>query len=326
MIAVAPPSDPWYRLANGARRAVMRGAAVLPSTPRALLAGFVLGDTRAIPDDVVVAFRAAGLEPSARGVGRQRRVRARRWWSRCSAGSPRWVRLGRRSAVLVGVRGDDPLGALGRAGGGDGGPGHAGARDSVAPPAAPRVLVLGASGPARRSIRSCSTRSGSCCRAALRGHRRGSGAESRRGCPARRWLREALGVTTAAQIGVSRRCCWPRSGSSHSSPSRRTCSAAPFVGPLTIWGLVASTVGGSSAAGVARGWSCRPSRCCAGHRDRRPYRRRVRRSRSTAALPASRSRSVVGAGRGPPRPHSAAGRLAARGRHLRREGQRSDPA
>ncbi|MEP6626035.1 MAG: ComEC/Rec2 family competence protein, partial [Acidimicrobiia bacterium] len=59
--AVGRPSSPWYAAANLARRAVLRGSTTLPSTPRALLTGFLLGDTRAIPDDLVVAFRDAGL-------------------------------------------------------------------------------------------------------------------------------------------------------------------------------------------------------------------------------------------------------------------------
>ena len=49
------------RVANGLRDVVLRGTAPLPPTPRALLAGFLLGDTRAVPDDVVAAYRDSGL-------------------------------------------------------------------------------------------------------------------------------------------------------------------------------------------------------------------------------------------------------------------------
>ena len=59
--AVAEPDRPWFVVANAARGVVMRGADTLPATPRALLAGFVLGDTRAIPSDLVDDFRASGL-------------------------------------------------------------------------------------------------------------------------------------------------------------------------------------------------------------------------------------------------------------------------
>ena len=61
MEAVAGPDRPWFVVANAARDAVLRGAGTLPATPRALLAGFLLGDTRAIPDDLVDDFRDAGL-------------------------------------------------------------------------------------------------------------------------------------------------------------------------------------------------------------------------------------------------------------------------
>jgi competence protein ComEC len=49
------------RLANGVRRTIMRGAEVLPDQPRALFAGFVLGDQRAESDDTKDDFRRSGL-------------------------------------------------------------------------------------------------------------------------------------------------------------------------------------------------------------------------------------------------------------------------
>jgi competence protein ComEC len=49
------------RVANRLRDVVLRGTAPLPPTTRALLAGFLLGDTRAVPDDVVAAYRGSGL-------------------------------------------------------------------------------------------------------------------------------------------------------------------------------------------------------------------------------------------------------------------------
>jgi competence protein ComEC len=55
------PARGALRLANGLRDVVLRGTAPLPPTPRALLAGFLLGDTRAVPDDVVLAYRNSGL-------------------------------------------------------------------------------------------------------------------------------------------------------------------------------------------------------------------------------------------------------------------------
>jgi len=48
-------------VANLLRDVVLRGTTPLPPTPRALLAGFLLGDTRAVPDDTVAAYRDSGL-------------------------------------------------------------------------------------------------------------------------------------------------------------------------------------------------------------------------------------------------------------------------
>ena len=40
---------------------MLRGTAPLRPTTRALLAGFLLGDTRAVPADVIAAYRGSGL-------------------------------------------------------------------------------------------------------------------------------------------------------------------------------------------------------------------------------------------------------------------------
>ena len=49
------------RLANRLRDVVLRGTSPLPPATRALLAGFLLGDTRGVPDDLVAAYRGSGL-------------------------------------------------------------------------------------------------------------------------------------------------------------------------------------------------------------------------------------------------------------------------
>jgi competence protein ComEC len=49
------------RAANIARAMVLAGSERLAPADRALLAGFLLGDTRGVPDDVTERFRAAGL-------------------------------------------------------------------------------------------------------------------------------------------------------------------------------------------------------------------------------------------------------------------------
>ena len=60
LLALAPARGA-LGAADDARAVVLRGGASLPASSRALLAGFLLGDTRGIPDDVVLAYRNAGL-------------------------------------------------------------------------------------------------------------------------------------------------------------------------------------------------------------------------------------------------------------------------
>jgi len=55
------PAVGVFRVANDLRALVLRGTAPLPPTPRALLAGFLLGDTRSVPDPVVADYRQSGL-------------------------------------------------------------------------------------------------------------------------------------------------------------------------------------------------------------------------------------------------------------------------
>lgn len=52
---------PWVRLANGVRATLESSAAALPERQRGLFLGFVLGDDRAQPLDVIDDFRGAGL-------------------------------------------------------------------------------------------------------------------------------------------------------------------------------------------------------------------------------------------------------------------------
>jgi competence protein ComEC len=50
-----------FAVAGRLRDVVVRGTRALSPTPRALLSGFLLGDTRAVPDDLARAYRGAGL-------------------------------------------------------------------------------------------------------------------------------------------------------------------------------------------------------------------------------------------------------------------------
>lgn len=59
--AFVPADGAPAQAANAVRDAILRGTEPLEPTPRALLAGFLLGDTRAIPGDIIDEYRASGL-------------------------------------------------------------------------------------------------------------------------------------------------------------------------------------------------------------------------------------------------------------------------
>jgi competence protein ComEC len=61
LVDAAPATGALVAAANAARGLVLRGTDVLRPTERALVAGFLLGDTRDLPDDVLAQFRASGL-------------------------------------------------------------------------------------------------------------------------------------------------------------------------------------------------------------------------------------------------------------------------
>ena len=61
LLAFEPAGSPLHRSANALRGRVLAGGRYLPATERALVAGFLLGDTRALPRDTEEQFRAAGL-------------------------------------------------------------------------------------------------------------------------------------------------------------------------------------------------------------------------------------------------------------------------
>jgi competence protein ComEC len=53
--------DGLFAVADGLRHVVLRGTRSLAPVQRGLVAGFLLGDTRAIPDDIAANYRDAGL-------------------------------------------------------------------------------------------------------------------------------------------------------------------------------------------------------------------------------------------------------------------------
>jgi competence protein ComEC len=60
LVALREPTG-LLALADRLRNEVISGTRALPPTPRALVAGFLLGDTRGIPSDVTAAYRNSGL-------------------------------------------------------------------------------------------------------------------------------------------------------------------------------------------------------------------------------------------------------------------------
>ena len=320
VLALASPADPWLRLANGARRAVLRGATVLPATPRALLAGFVLGDTRAIPADLVADFRNAGLShllavsganvafalaivaPLLRRLPRGARLAVGVGVLVLFGAMTRWEPSVARAVVMAG------LVLLARA---------------LGRPAAPsRVLVIAASTllvvdpfllHSIGFLLSC----GACAGIVV-----AAGPIVRR-LPGPEPLREALAVTAAAQIGVAP-VLLLTFGSLPLVALPANLLAAPFVGPLTIWGLVASAAGGVLGR-AASAWLELPTLAMlqgitivAHQAARVPL--------AIGAGPSSGLAVLAAAVVGRRAWRRTTGRLDRRGRRLRGEGERSDPA
>jgi competence protein ComEC len=61
LVALGPAPSGLLGLADRLRGLIQRGTAALPATERALVAGFLLGDTRELPAEVAGDFRASGL-------------------------------------------------------------------------------------------------------------------------------------------------------------------------------------------------------------------------------------------------------------------------
>jgi competence protein ComEC len=318
--AATGPDDAWFVVANAARSVVLRGASSLPPTPRALLAGFVLGDTRAIAPDLVDDFRASGLSHLLAVSGAnvafalavaEPVLRRRRLATRFVGGiavlavfgtMTRWEPSVLRAAVMAG------LVML--------------ARWLGRPADAGRVLVVAMVGlllvdpfllHSVGFLLSCGACAGIALGAAPIGRRlRGP-----------TWLREALGVTTAAQLGVAP-VLLATFGSVPLVALPANLIAAPFVGPLTVWGLVVSAVGGVVGPDAAR-WLQLPTLAM--------LRSIELVARTAARFPVALdpvATIAIGGGLALVLAFRAGaarvGRLAGRGRHLSRERWRSDPA
>jgi competence protein ComEC len=233
-------SAPLDRVANDLRTLVLGGSQHLPPSERALLAGFLLGDTRGVPPTVTEQFRAAGLShltavsggnvafvlalfaPLLRRLGLRGRVVLAAIVLLCFGTMTRWEPSVLRAIAMAGVA--LLAGYLGR------------------PAAGLRVLLLAAivlllADPFLLHqvgfLLSCAASLGIVLFARritvmLRGPT---------------WMREVLGVTAAAQLGVAP-VLIPVFGSLPLVALPANLVAVPLTAPLTMWGLSAGVLGG----------------------------------------------------------------------------------
>jgi competence protein ComEC len=240
LVGVAHARAPLDRVANRLRALVLSGSTHLAPVDRALLAGFLLGDTRGVPQALTEQFRAAGLThltavsgenvafvlalfaPLLRRSGLRGRFVVAVAVLVCFGTMTRWEPSVLRAITMAVVA--MLAGALGR------------------PTTGVRVLVLAATGLLVVDpfllhqvgfLLSCGASLGIALLAKpiterLRG-------------PV--WMREVLGVTAAAQVGVAP-VLIPVFGSMPLVALPANLLAVPLAAPLTMWGLVAGVVGG----------------------------------------------------------------------------------
>jgi competence protein ComEC len=240
LVGVGRARAPLDRIANGLRGVVLAGSAHLQPVERALLSGFLLGDTRGVPDALTEQFRAAGLThltavsgenvafvlalfaPLLRRCGLRGRVALALAVLVCFGTMTRWEPSVVRAIAMALVA--LLAGALGR------------------PTTGVRVLVLAAIALLLVDpfllhqvgfLLSCGASLGIALlarpiTARLRGPE---------------WMREVLGVTAAAQVGVAP-VLIPVFGSMPLVALPANLVAVPLAAPLTMWGLVAGVVGG----------------------------------------------------------------------------------
>jgi len=246
LLRVTHARAPLVRTANMARDFVLGGTRGLAPVDRALLAGFLLGDTRGVPPDLTEDFRAAGLShltavsgenvafvlalvaPVLRRCSLRGRLVGALAVLVLFGTMTRWEPSVLRAVVMAAIA--LVAGHLGR------------------PQQGVRVLVLAAfvllaADPflvhSVGFVLSCAASLGITLlarpiAARLRG-------------PA--WLREVLGVTIAAQLAVAP-VIIPVFGSMPLVALPANLVAVPLAAPLTVWGLFAGVVGG-----LTSGWA-----------------------------------------------------------------------
>lgn len=238
---------PW-QVANRFRRLLDRGSEVLPEPTRSLYAGFVLGDDRGQPPEVVDDFRGAGLTHllvvSGQNVAFVLVV---------VGPLVRRLGLAARWAATVGV-----IGAFGVLTRFEPSVLRASAMAALAvtasvsgrPASTLRLLALAVAGlvlvdpllvHAVGFQLSVAASAGIAVLAGPIGER----------VPGPRWLAEAVGVTVGAQLGVAP-VLVPRFGGMPVVALAANVVAVPVAGLVTTWGLPAGAVAGLAGPAVAR--------------------------------------------------------------------------
>ena len=234
------PTGPAARVANALRGFVLRGNAELPPTERALVAGFLLGDTRALPDDVVLSFRNAGLSHLLAVSGENVAFAL-------ALVGPALRRLPRTARFVVTLVVLGMFGAMTRWE-------PSVLRASAMAACSVTAIHLGRPARASRTLAIAvtvllvvdpflvhSVAFQLSCGASLGIALLAPGIAARLRGPA--WFREGLATTTAAQLGVAP-VLLTVFGSMPIVALPANLLAVPVAGPLTVWGLAAGAVSG----------------------------------------------------------------------------------
>ncbi len=240
LLAADAPGSPLLRLANALRARVLAGTAGVPEPQRALLAGFLLGDTGDLPEAVVLDFRASGLSHLV-AVSGQNVALVLALVGPLLRQGPRGLRLALGLAVLVvfvamtraepSVLRAAAMAACAMVGVAAGRP-TAGLRSLAM--AVSVVLVVDPFLLHSVGFRlSCAASAGIAALA--------PGIAAR--VPGPRPVAEALGVTLAAQVAVAPLLVQGFGGVPLVAPVANLV-VAPVAGPLTVLGLVGGAVGG----------------------------------------------------------------------------------
>jgi competence protein ComEC len=240
LVGIADPQSPLIRVANSVRGRVLAGAEQLAPVDRALLNGFLVGDTRGLPFELTEQFRAAGLTHLLAVSGENvafvlalfaRLFRRLPLKGRLAAGLAVLVLFGTMTRWEPSVLRAIAMASIGLVGAFLG-----------RPAVGLRVLVVAATGLLLADpFLVHSVGFGLSCGASL------GIAVLARPIAARlrgpRWVRETLGVTAAAQIGVAP-VLIPVFGSMPLVALPANLIAVPLAAPLTIWGLAGGVASG----------------------------------------------------------------------------------